>query len=486
MGKIVKYCGVCDESFTEKFSFCPNCAAELDAYEMNPLMAESAKVEPVKVSEPANDITVEKVTAPIAEPPKTQPEAPISEPAPPVFLSNLENNNDEILEIDEEEVEEPIVTAPAVVVPAVAAKNVEEIPAVAKITEEVKPATQEVEKIYQPVAKQSVEDYQQTYNANHFTPAKSSSSSNQRSSAAPSDNDGYYNITFVDQKDGGKRNILLLGAAVLVLGISVLSVIGSIYNADAFVSALDEDLNSVVFVPFDEPVDLIEEEPPPPQKKPDDAGGGGGGNNDPNPVSKGRLANQTEKPMMAPSHTMDKVTNPTIPVEMSTKGNKKFPPSDEKYGDPTSKYTVGSDGPGSGGGQGVGRGGGQGPGSGPGIGPGSGGGYGGGNRGGSPGDDDDPPPARPTGPTTALNITSKPRANYTDAARQAQVQGTVTLRVTFLASGQIGSISAVNGLPNGLTEQAIAAARGIRFEPAQKNGVKQTVQRQVQYTFTLY
>jgi outer membrane biosynthesis protein TonB len=37
-----------------------------------------------------------------------------------------------------------------------------------------------------------------------------------------------------------------------------------------------------------------------------------------------------------------------------------------------------------------------------------------------------------------------------------------------------------------LTEQAIAAARQIRFEPAKKNGVPQTVTNQVQYQFTLY
>ena len=40
-------------------------------------------------------------------------------------------------------------------------------------------------------------------------------------------------------------------------------------------------------------------------------------------------------------------------------------------------------------------------------------------------------------------------------------------------------------MPNGLTEQAIAAARNIRFEPAKKNGVAYTVTQQIQYTFTL-
>ena len=40
MGKIVKYCGSCDESFAEKFGFCPTCGASLQAFEMNPLVAE--------------------------------------------------------------------------------------------------------------------------------------------------------------------------------------------------------------------------------------------------------------------------------------------------------------------------------------------------------------------------------------------------------------------------------------------------------------
>ena len=96
------------------------------------------------------------------------------------------------------------------------------------------------------------------------------------------------------------------------------------------------------------------------------------------------------------------------------------------------------------------------------------------------------PPARAVGVTQIMKILSKPRPGYTDAARQNNIQGTVILRVTFLASGQIGSISSVKGLPNGLTEQAIAAARRISFEPAKKDGLGQTVIKQVEYTFSIY
>ena len=85
-----------------------------------------------------------------------------------------------------------------------------------------------------------------------------------------------------------------------------------------------------------------------------------------------------------------------------------------------------------------------------------------------------------------LKILAKPKAQYTDAARTNQVQGNVTLRVTFLASGGIGSIRTVKGLPHGLTEQAIAAARAMRFEPEKVNGVPRTTTRPVTYAFNIY
>jgi TonB family protein len=85
-----------------------------------------------------------------------------------------------------------------------------------------------------------------------------------------------------------------------------------------------------------------------------------------------------------------------------------------------------------------------------------------------------------------LQIISKPIAKYTDRARQNQIQGAVTLRVTFTASGQIENISPLNELPDGLTEQAISAARLIKFEPLKRNGVLQTTIKLVQYNFTIY
>lgn len=88
--------------------------------------------------------------------------------------------------------------------------------------------------------------------------------------------------------------------------------------------------------------------------------------------------------------------------------------------------------------------------------------------------------------TLPMRILSKQRANYTDMARKNGVEGVVRLRVTFLASGEIGSISPVSALPYGLTEQAIAAARNIKFEPAKRNDIPISVTKLVEYSFSLY
>lgn len=88
--------------------------------------------------------------------------------------------------------------------------------------------------------------------------------------------------------------------------------------------------------------------------------------------------------------------------------------------------------------------------------------------------------------TQKARILSQPRAGYTDAARQNGVSGTVTLRMVLAASGEVTNITVVTGLPDGLSEKAIAAARQIKFEPAMKDGRAVSQYVQVQYNFSIY
>ncbi|REJ78677.1 MAG: energy transducer TonB [Acidobacteria bacterium] len=85
-----------------------------------------------------------------------------------------------------------------------------------------------------------------------------------------------------------------------------------------------------------------------------------------------------------------------------------------------------------------------------------------------------------------LKISSKPRPGYTSEARHNNVSGKVILKVTFKADGSIGSVTAVKGLPDGLTERAIEAAKKIQFSPPTRKGQPYTVNKTVQYNFTIY
>jgi len=83
-------------------------------------------------------------------------------------------------------------------------------------------------------------------------------------------------------------------------------------------------------------------------------------------------------------------------------------------------------------------------------------------------------------------IILQPKAKFTDAARQNQVQGTVKLKVEFLANGAIGNVIPFSGLPFGLTQEAIAAARKMVFIPEQSFGNRYSVMKTVEYSFNLY
>ena len=95
----------------------------------------------------------------------------------------------------------------------------------------------------------------------------------------------------------------------------------------------------------------------------------------------------------------------------------------------------------------------------------------------------------PDGTTAArdrrLKIIEKPKASY-PKGENVEAQGTVTLRVESLSSSRIGKITVIKGLPYGLTEQAIAAARRIVFEPEMKNCKATTAYIPISYSFTYY
>jgi TonB family protein len=186
------------------------------------------------------------------------------------------------------------------------------------------------------------------------------------------------------------------------------------------------------------------------------------------------------------------VANPHLPVP-TIKGVDPmlFPPEPHKipYGDPKSSAQP-SSGPGTG--SGMGQGGGMGTGEGTGIGPGRGGNTGGADPnfgGGGPGNTGPPDYTRPfrqNQVTKKAAILSKPDPVYTEEARKNQVSGVVHLRAVLNSNGTVTNISVVKGLPNGLTERAIAAARQIKFRPAEKDGRVVSQYVIIEYNFNIY
>jgi TonB family protein len=233
------------------------------------------------------------------------------------------------------------------------------------------------------------------------------------------------------------------------------------------------------------------------QEKP--GGGGGGGREDQRPASQGKLpqASMDIPQVRAPDPNPPPIKNPSLPVMASIDADPVLFPPDMRpipYGDPKSRSTELSSGPGSGNGIGTGTGGGVGSGEGGGVGPGRGGNTGGGDRnaggggpgGGGGGDTDYNRPFKPGEVSQKARILSKPSPEYTEEARKNAVTGTVTLQMVFSSSGSVTNIRTISGLPYGLTEKAIAAARRIQFSPAVKDGRPVSQYIRVEYNFNIY
>lgn len=449
MAKIVKLCSSCDEGFAEKFVFCPNCGSTLQAFEMNPVKT-AAEPEQAALPVSAAPAFVEPQATPAAETER------LTETASPAV-------EEPILEIEEA----PSVAGPVEVPEAVVARETPVEPAYVAV-----PAT---EPVYVQAAAVDVDRKPSSPSAEQYH----------------YEDDGVFRVTVIEEKNVKTRNGLLAGAALFMIAVLFGALVVNIFSKDLEVGSINDDIFTAVLM---DDVPTVTEEKV--EKKNDDkgGGGGGGGREEKEEVTQGDLADQTKTPIRPPDAKVPRLDNPelTLPPP-STQGNQTFEKKFDRWGDPNGRFASFSNGTGSGGGQGSGVGTGQGSGRGTGAGSGIGSGYGGGignGNGNGLGDGDgsggSAPPPRSVGVTQGIKILSKPRPGYTDTARQKNIQGTVILRVTFLGSGAIGSISAVKGLSDGLTEQAIAAARRISFEPAKVNGVPQSVTKQIEYTFSIY
>jgi TonB family protein len=231
--------------------------------------------------------------------------------------------------------------------------------------------------------------------------------------------------------------------------------------------------------------------------KPEKAGGGGGGGREESkPASFGKLpqASLDVPQILPPDPKPPQIKNPSLPVAATVVADPMLVPPDARvlpYGDYKSKSTDPSSGPGTGNGIGNGTGTGVGPGEGGGVGPGRGGNIGGGDRndgGGGPGGGGGGYDRIFTGKevTSKARLISKPEPQYTEDARKNQIVGTVVLKVVFASNGSVSNIRTVSGLPYGLTERAIAAARQIKFVPATKDGHPVSMWMQLEYNFNLY
>ena len=457
MGKIVKYCSSCDEGFSEKFGFCPNCAAQLQAFEMNPVDKAAAGEQIVDV--------------------------PAAEPAVvPDTVSMSAAETESLLEIPAEEGAEPA----GEVTTAVATEEFEQETAPIEIEnadviesepEEVYAAAPTVASAAPTAAWASPTETNDNVGFHDYTPGHVSS-----------DDGGYY-VTVIQERNGKQRNLLLLGSLILIMTLAVGSTIVSLFQKDLGVGAIGDE-RSLAYLLEDVPMPV---EDMPEEKKNDDkdGGGGGGGKEDPEPVNKGDLPDQTPNPLRPPDPKVHQSDNfelkmPPPSTEGIMKNEKKY----GRWGDPNAFGDIPSSGPGSGGGMGTGigtgAGSGRGTGQGSGVGSGAGSGYGDGYGDGSGGGSGGVPPPKALGVSSPLKILSKPQAKYNDAGRTNGVQGSVRLKVTLLASGAVGSITPVTRLPHGLTEQAIAAARLIKFEPAKQNGIPISKTVTIDYTFSIY
>ncbi len=207
---------------------------------------------------------------------------------------------------------------------------------------------------------------------------------------------------------------------------------------------------------------------------------GGGGRNDNAPAINGEMPTPSLLPQINPPDLKPPKLNPALIAPETIYADDAFRRRiSGQYGMPNGQENIPS----------------LGNGKGSGVGPGDDDGYGPGRKGNRGGDENRLGSRPPTGdgdgvyqqsPNLKPMILYSEKAKYTEEARQNKIQGSVVLSVVFGADGHIRNIRTARGLPFGLTENAIEAARRIRFRPAIKDGRPVSVGGTLEFNFALY
>ena len=87
--------------------------------------------------------------------------------------------------------------------------------------------------------------------------------------------------------------------------------------------------------------------------------------------------------------------------------------------------------------------------------------------------------------SSPVEITFKPKPDYTDAGRKLRINGEVRLEVLFKSDGRVVVVKVLKGLGYGLDEQAVKAAQQIKFKPAQHEGQAVDSMAQIHIIFEL-
>lgn len=83
-----------------------------------------------------------------------------------------------------------------------------------------------------------------------------------------------------------------------------------------------------------------------------------------------------------------------------------------------------------------------------------------------------------------LKIISQPNPELPKDYGTLDAQGMILFRVEFLANGEIGKVSPVNSFIASLDQNALEAAKKIKFEPVTKNGEPVTVHKVISYLYS--